>query len=312
MLLTILRILKNWRNSPTSYLLGLLLACISSIPLSVYAELPLRIEKPLTEQGKWKLETGLTYSNINRSQIAMKEPLLVQTGPSQVVPIPTHVHQEQINQNTLIPSIGLRYGLTPRMELYGKTVWTMSRTRHSNEIKSKITQNHRFEGAWLGINYHLIDHPEVNVLGFMESVLAEQRKSMVYGKTAALGTTFYRSIDPLVLSLTTAYQHHFKDNQELNKDRISGVLMFNPQVSFAANDQITLSSYGPVDYLLQSLSPNETNWSFEFANFLITQSLRPLPAIVLVGIWFCILSIQPKRVNDLENYQKPYWANIKD
>lgn len=49
-------------------------------------------------------------------------------------------------------------------------------------------------------------------------------------------------MDPLVLSFTTAYQHHFKDSQELNKDCTSGVLMFNPQVSFAANDQITLSN----------------------------------------------------------------------
>lgn len=208
----------------------------------MHAELPLRIEKPLTEQGKWKLETGLTYSNINRSQIAMKAPLLVETESGQVVSVPTDVHQEQINQNTLIPSIGLRYGLTPKVELYGRTAWSMSHTRLLNEIKNQTTQNHQFDSAWLGINYHLMEHPEVNVVGFVEGALAEQRKSMVYGKTAVLGTTLYRSMDPLVLSLTTAYQHHFKSNQELRKDRISGVLMFNPQVSFAANDQITLSS----------------------------------------------------------------------
>ncbi len=208
----------------------------------MHAELPLRIEKPLTEQGKWKLEAGLTYANTNRSQITIKAPLLVETESGQVVSVPTHVHQEQINQNTLIPSIGLHYGLTPKAELYGKTTWSMQHTRHSNEIENKTIQNHQFESAWLGVNYHLMDHPEVNVLGFMEGALAEQRKSMVYGKTVVLGTTFYRSMDPLVLSLTTAYQHHFKDSQELNKDRTSGVLIFNPQVSFAANDQITLSS----------------------------------------------------------------------
>lgn len=119
----------------------------------------------------------------------------------------------------------------------------MSHTRLLNEIKNQTTQNHQLDSAQLGINYYLMDHPEVNVVGFMEGALAEKRAfSMVYGKTAGLGTTFYRSIDPLVLSLTTAYQHHFKDSKELSKDRIRGILMLNPQVSFAANDQITLSS----------------------------------------------------------------------
>ena len=82
---------------------------------------------------------------------------------------------------------------------------------------------------------------------------------MVYGKTAVLGTSFYRSIDPLVLSLITAYQHHFKDDQELSKDRISGVLMLNPQVSFAANDQITLSSGITWRYLAVDHSSNQLN-----------------------------------------------------
>jgi hypothetical protein len=168
------------------------------------------IEKSLTEQGKWKLEAGLTYANTNRSQITMKEPLLVQTGSNQVVSVPTDVHQEQIHQNTLIPSIGLRYGLTPKVELYGKTAWSMSHMRLLNESKNQTTQYHQLDSAWLGINYHLIDHPEVNVIGIYGGRLAEQRKSMVYGKTVVLGTTFYRSMDPLVLSLTTAYQHHFK------------------------------------------------------------------------------------------------------
>ncbi len=134
------------------------------IALPVYAELPLRIEKPLTEQGQWKLETGLTYGNTNRSQVTMKEPLLVETEPGQVVSVPTDVHQEQINQNTLIPSIGLRYGLTPKVELYGKTTWSIQYTRYSNEIKNHTIQNHQLDSAWLGINYRLMDHPEVNVV----------------------------------------------------------------------------------------------------------------------------------------------------
>ena len=132
---------RIWRKSQTRYLLGALFALISCFSWPAYAELPLRIEKLLTEQGKWKLEAGLTYASTNRSQLTMKAPLLIQTGPNQVVPVPTHVHQEQINQDTMIPSIGLHYGLTPKAELYGKTTWSMQHTRHSNEIKNQTTQN---------------------------------------------------------------------------------------------------------------------------------------------------------------------------
>ncbi len=62
---------------------------------SVHAELPLRIENPITEPGQWKLEAGLTYANTNRSQMTMKEPLLFQTESNQVISVPTDVHQEQ-------------------------------------------------------------------------------------------------------------------------------------------------------------------------------------------------------------------------
>ncbi len=71
-----LSIFKTYRNSQALYecILGLLLTCVF---LPAYAELPLQIENPLTEQGKWKLEAGLTYANTNRSQITMKAPLLI-------------------------------------------------------------------------------------------------------------------------------------------------------------------------------------------------------------------------------------------
>ncbi|HFA6481960.1 TPA: meta-pathway of phenol degradation family protein, partial [Neisseria gonorrhoeae] len=38
------------------------------LPLSVYADLPLTIEDIMTDKGKWKLETSLTYLNSENSR----------------------------------------------------------------------------------------------------------------------------------------------------------------------------------------------------------------------------------------------------
>ena len=75
------------------------------LPLSAYADLHLTIEDMMTNKGKWKLETSLTYLNSENSRAELAAPVHIQTGATSFIPIPTKIQEN--GSNTL--SDGIRY-----------------------------------------------------------------------------------------------------------------------------------------------------------------------------------------------------------
>lgn len=75
------------------------------LPLSAYADLPLTIEDMMTDKGKWKLKTSLTYLNSENNRAELAAPVYIQTGVTSFIPIPTEIQEN--GSNTL--SDGIRY-----------------------------------------------------------------------------------------------------------------------------------------------------------------------------------------------------------
>lgn len=75
------------------------------LPLSAYADLPLTIEDMMTDKGKWKLETSLTYLNSENSRTELAAPVYIQTDATLFIPIPTEIQEN--GSKTL--SDGIRY-----------------------------------------------------------------------------------------------------------------------------------------------------------------------------------------------------------
>ena len=75
------------------------------LPLSAYADLPLTIEDMMTDKGKWKLETSITYLNSENNRAELAAPVYIQTGATSFIPIPTEIQEN--GSNTL--SDGIRY-----------------------------------------------------------------------------------------------------------------------------------------------------------------------------------------------------------
>jgi hypothetical protein len=80
-------------------------------------------------------------------------------------------------------------------------------------------------------------------LGFAEVALREkQQHNSAALKSAMLGITTYKAIDPVVFSLTTAFQMG-KSRKDGNLSYKPGNLWFaSPSVAFAVNDRITLTT----------------------------------------------------------------------
>ena len=212
------------------------------LPLSAYADLPLTIEDIMTDKGKWKLETSLTYLNSENSRAALAAPVYIQTGATSFIPIPTEIQENGSNTDMLAGTLGLRYGLTGNTDIYGSGsyLWHEERKLDGNGK----TRNKRMSDISAGISHTFLkDDKNPALIGFLESTVYEKsRNKASSGKSWLIGATTYKAIDPVVLSLTAAYRINGSKTLSSNtKYKAGNYWMLNPNISFAANDKISLT-----------------------------------------------------------------------
>lgn len=212
------------------------------LPLSAYADLPLTIEDIITDKGKWKMETSLTYLNSENSRAALAAPVYIQTGATSFIPIPTEIQENGSNTDMLAGTLGLRYGLTGNTDIYGSGsyLWHEERKLDGNGK----TRNKRMSDVSLGISHTFLkDDKNPALIGFLEGTLYEKSRGKASsGKSWLIGATTYKAIDPVVLSLTAAYRINGSKTLSSNtKYKAGNYWMLNPNISFAANDRISLT-----------------------------------------------------------------------
>ncbi|HFC8519599.1 meta-pathway of phenol degradation family protein [Neisseria lactamica] len=212
------------------------------LPLSAYADLPLTIEDIMTDKGKWKLETSLTYLNSENSRAALAAPVYIQTGATSFIPIPTEIQENGSNTDMLAGTLGLRYGLTGNTDIYGSGsyLWHEERKLDGNGK----TRNKRMSDISAGISHTFLkDDKNPALIGFLEGTLYKKSRGKASsGKSWLIGATTYKAIDPVVLSLTAAYRINGSKTLSSNtKYKAGNYWMLNPNISFAANDRISLT-----------------------------------------------------------------------
>lgn len=209
-----------------------------------WADLPLTVEDLITEQGRVRLDVSLTYANVDRQGVSTGEPIEVQTGPTSFVFVPTVIGESIGNTDTWVATLGLRYGLSARAEVYLRASGLSTRTRNIGVAGATSSSETRFADAWAGLNYRFIDEGETpGLLGFAEIALSEQhRQSRASFQSAMLGLTAYRAIDPIVFSLTAGYRFNQSRPDGPRDYRPGNLLLLHPSVGFAVNDRVTLST----------------------------------------------------------------------
>ncbi|HFA7793179.1 TPA: meta-pathway of phenol degradation family protein [Neisseria gonorrhoeae] len=221
---------------------NILLVFVSFVPLFVRTDLPLNIEDIMTDKGKWKLETSLTYLNSENSRAALASPVYIQTGSASFIPVPTEIQENGSNTDMLADTLGLRYGLTGNTDIYGSGsyLWHEERKLDGNGK----TRNKRMSDISAGISHTFLkDGKNPALIAFLESTVYEKsRNKASSGKSWLIGATTYKAIDPIVLSLTAAYR--INGSKTLSDDvkyKAGNYWMLNPNISFAANDRISLT-----------------------------------------------------------------------
>ena len=226
-------------------------ACLSSCWLlfliyqsAAHADLPLTVEDLVTDKGRVKLELSFAYANVDQTGVSAGEPITVQTGPTSFISVPTSIGERSSNRDSLVGTIGLRYGLTGRTELLIRSSYL-----HSSERTRDISGNSRyrqnyFADTWFGINHQLRDDDELPaLLGFAEVALSERMRNGTKGlRSLQLGFTTYKAIDPVVFSLTGAYRFSRSYGDGSSSVKNGNIFMLSPSVGFAVNDRVTLTT----------------------------------------------------------------------
>jgi len=216
---------------------------------SAWAELPLTIEDLITDKGKVTLDATFSYANSNQQGVATGEPIIVQTGPTSFITIPTRIGETRTDTDASVATLGLRYGLTKDAELYGRGSYLWNSSRSSNFSDASSSNINSFSDAWLGLNYRFLKDGETPaLLSFIEVALVERLKeSNSSAKSWMLGVTSYSVIDPVVLSMTAAYRFNQERMNGEQRYKPGNFLLLNPSLAFAVNDRVSLS--GGVQWL---------------------------------------------------------------
>ncbi|HZS79920.1 MAG TPA: hypothetical protein VFA14_00595 [Herbaspirillum sp.] len=223
------------------FILGVLLVSLSHL---AWADLPLTVEDLITDKGKLKLEASLSYANADRHGISATDPVTIQTGPASFITLPTRIGESVGNSDTTVATLGLRYGLTAKAEIYARLSGLASSQRSSGLDGSRTSSESRFADAWAGVNYQFKqDNDTPAVLGFAEIALHEKhRVSSSSFKSAMLGLTIYKAIDPVVFSLTSAYRFNHERADGAQHYQPGSLLLLSPGLAFAINDRVTTTT----------------------------------------------------------------------
>jgi hypothetical protein len=204
--------------------IGALLVCaVHCGPLQ--ADLPLSVDDLFTAHHRYRVETGLEYSNREFSEPA--------AGYAQ-------------GTDVLVGSVGLRYGLTVRTELFARVYGYYSQTRIQDgrglQVESSADWNRVVAGANIQFS---ADNKSPALLGFAAFDLVENPAdpalALRYASSASMGFTTYRSIDPLLLSAVVRYDYRAGYRQQGLRVQPGHGLVISPQTAFAINHLVTLT-----------------------------------------------------------------------
>lgn len=183
-------------------------------------DLPLTVEDLITDKGKFKLDLSFAYANRDHHGVSTGEPVLVQTGATSFVAVPGRVGESTGNTDSYVPTIGLRYGATAKAEVYARASMVANSERGQDVNGVRTSRSSHFSDFWAGINYQFKEDGDTPaVLGFAELALGERRREdNARFKSAVLGVTVYKAIDPVVFSVTSSYRFA-RSSQEGHESR---------------------------------------------------------------------------------------------
>ncbi|MDI6782323.1 MAG: hypothetical protein QME49_09520 [bacterium] len=240
-----------------------LLAVISFfLPFDTFAK-SVKVDDILAYPKEWQIDISVSYANIHK-QTGKSSLSLIELPDESFIVIPSYAGEEGINEDYISYSLGLRYGITKRLEISSFVNLHSDFQRMILNSQTKQEENHKFDLLDLGVSYQAVKegkHPALLAL-FSTHLIDNQKFDNGYKenylRTYLVSLLSYYTVDPIVFMLQTKYQLNLK---RINGDDVidpGEVISISPQIYFAAGPYISLN-YG-VQWICQGKTriKNET------------------------------------------------------
>ncbi len=215
------------------------------IPFLLIAK-PVKVDEILTEKKSFKLDTSISYSNINRKDSSIY-PLQYQTQNGDFVTIPTYLGENQSNQDYINYAFSIRYGLSKDFEFFSSINFYTSDTHISGNGMFDTKSEKGFNSLSLGLTYQVKKEDEKPSLLIGTSATMIERvkftnsdKNSYFKRYNFFATSFY-TVDPIVFLVKASYGLNLKtkdDNSTIDRGEI---FVLTPEIYFAVNPYTSIS-----------------------------------------------------------------------
>lgn len=216
------------------------------IPILTYSN-PVKIDEILTEKNTFRLNTSVSYSNVQRAD-GVIAPLEYQTQNGDFVTIPTSLGQSKSNQDYLNYALTLRYGVSKDIELFSSLNFYSSDTHFSNNENFSTQHDKGLNSLILGSTYQVKHEDETPSLLLGATIDAIDRTSFsnhdknIHFKGYTFFATSYYTVDPIVFLLQTTYRLNTKKEYEQESIESANQFSLAPQLYFAVNPYTSLNT----------------------------------------------------------------------
>lgn len=222
-----------------------LLPIVFALPLLSHADLPLTVDDLLADKNRFKLDTDLSYYNHHRSSVTTQGFEMVDLGQGRTLYMPS-IGESNTNTDSLIAGLGLRYGVSDKLEMGIKTNAIYRNARRQNGAELSKSSDTHLNDISLSTQYQFTkNHAKLpDMIGFGELSLYDNTQGLKNksGASALVGFTTYTVNDPIVLSLTGTYQYQARrETSTGHRMDLGDTATLNGSVGFAVNPDITLT-----------------------------------------------------------------------
>lgn len=220
--------------------------CIIVVP--VHADLPLTVEDLTTDRNRFRFDANFSYFNQSHSSLNYQGFNLIDIN-GQTLAIPNLPTTGTKNTDSLLASIGIRYGLSNDLDMGIFINGISSEQRLADGVgnNTSVTDAH-LQNIYLNSQYQLTKNHSIfpDSLLFFGVSAYDNSNGLVprYGSSASIGSTIYTVNDPVSLSLSASYQYNGSREYTTSgvKVDVGDVFSLSSRVGFAVNPDITLTS----------------------------------------------------------------------
>jgi len=221
------------------------LLVLVATPILLFSK-AVKVDEILTDTKKIKIDTSISYSNINKKH-NLTAPISLQTANGDFVNIPIYIGNSKTNQDYINYGFNIKYGYSKNFEIFTNLNLFTSKTHiTNNKFSSKSDEG--FNNLNMGCTYQVKKEdkkPSLLVGGSVDlierTIFSNHSTKDLSFQSYSIFATSYYSVDPIVFLLKTNYRLNLKKKNKQESIDSGNIFTLRPNIYFAVNPYTSLN-----------------------------------------------------------------------